>query len=63
MQQVAFADDADHPIIGVDDRDAADPALAKECCQSLHRLIRVGGDDIGRHHIHRAHRYIPVAEK
>jgi hypothetical protein len=63
VQQVTLADDAHYPIVGVDDRNPADPTLGKECCQRLHRCIRVDGDDLGRHHIHRAHRSLSLANQ
>ena len=63
MQQVALADDADHPIVGIDDGNPADPALREERRQRLHRGIRINRDDLGRHHIHRAHRHPSLADR
>jgi hypothetical protein len=51
MQQVTLADDADHPIVGIDDAHPADPALGKERRQRAHGCVRVNGDHLGRHHI------------
>jgi hypothetical protein len=61
VYQVTLADDADHPIVGIDHRHPADPALGKKRRQRLHRCVRVDGNDLGRHHIRRAHRHLSFA--
>jgi hypothetical protein len=40
VQQIGLADDADHPISGIDNGHPADPALRKKCRQRLHRCVR-----------------------
>ncbi len=41
MQRVTLANDADHPIVGMDDRHSADPALGRERCDRVHGCVRV----------------------
>src|SRR5882724_6800284 len=59
MQQVTLADDAHHPIVGIDDRNPADPALGQERRERVHGCVRVDGDHLGRHHIRCAHHRSP----
>jgi len=56
MQEVTLAYDADQPIGGIDDRNAADAPFAKELCHRLHRRVGANGNDFCCHHIHSVHR-------
>jgi hypothetical protein len=56
MQEVTLADHADHPVILVDDRNGADPALGQQFRDRRHGYVFFDCNHLARHHLHSAHR-------
>jgi len=56
MQQVAFADHADYPVVVIDDRNGADAALGQQSGDRRHGGVIADRDYIIRHYVDCAHR-------
>ena len=55
MQQIPFADHADHPVVLIDNRHRAYAVLGHQFCDRLHGRILVDRNHLARHHVHSAH--------
>jgi hypothetical protein len=59
VNEIAFADHADHPVFAIECRQGADAALGQQPCRGLHRGVLVDRYHLARHHVHGAHRRCP----
>jgi hypothetical protein len=55
MNEVRFADHADHVVVNVDDRECADVMLGKKAYRFGNRVVGPHSDDVTDHHIQRFH--------
>ena len=55
VQQVAFADHADHPVVFIDDRDRAYPVFGQQLCGLRHGCVLTDRNHPVCHDVHRAH--------